>query len=163
MKLKYYLTKEDNLDYWTAYAVWVAFAFGLSFIAAVACSYNQHAKGSGIPELKSILAGVYIFKYLSFRTLIAKIIGLYGALSCGVSTGKEGPYVHIAACITNQLSKLRPFQDINTNNILKKQMLASSVAAGVTATFLAPIGGVLFSIEVTSTYYIVNNLWKAFF
>ena len=42
-------------------------------------------------------------------------------------------------------------------------MLAASVAAGVTATFLAPIGGVLFSIEVTSTYYIVSNLWKTFF
>lgn len=42
-------------------------------------------------------------------------------------------------------------------------MLAASVAAGVTATFNAPIGGVLFSIEVTTTYYAVNDLWKAFF
>jgi H+/Cl- antiporter ClcA len=42
-------------------------------------------------------------------------------------------------------------------------MLAAAVAAGVTATFGAPIGGVLFSIEVTSTYYFVSNLWKAFF
>ena len=42
-------------------------------------------------------------------------------------------------------------------------MLAASVAAGVTATFGTPIGGVLFSIEVTSTYYMVSNLWKAFF
>ena len=42
-------------------------------------------------------------------------------------------------------------------------MLAASVAAGVTAAFVAPIGGVLFSIEVTSTYYMVNHLWKAFF
>jgi chloride channel 2 len=42
-------------------------------------------------------------------------------------------------------------------------MLAAAVAAGVTSTFGAPIGGVLFSIEVTSTYYVVGNLWKAFF
>ena len=42
-------------------------------------------------------------------------------------------------------------------------MLAAAVAAGVTATFGAPIGGVLFSIEVTATYYMVSNLWKAFF
>ena len=42
-------------------------------------------------------------------------------------------------------------------------MLAASAAAGVTCAFTAPIGGVLFSIEVTSTYYMVNNLWKAFF
>lgn len=42
-------------------------------------------------------------------------------------------------------------------------MLAASVAIGVVATFGAPIGGVLFSIEVTSTYYFVSNLWKTFF
>ena len=37
------------------------------------------------------------------------------------------------------------------------------MAAGIAATFGAPIGGVLFSIEVTSTFYVVSNLWKAFF
>ena len=42
-------------------------------------------------------------------------------------------------------------------------MLAASVAAGVTATIGAPIGGVLFSIEISSTYYMVSNFWKAFF
>ena len=49
------------------------------------------------------------------------------------------------------------------NHQLKKQMLAAAVAAGVTATFGAPIGGLLFSIEVTSTYYMVSNLWRTFF
>jgi len=42
-------------------------------------------------------------------------------------------------------------------------MYAAAIAAGVTATFGAPIGGVLFSIEVSSTYYMVSNFWKAFF
>ena len=42
-------------------------------------------------------------------------------------------------------------------------MYAAAIAAGVTAVFGAPIGGVLFSIEVSSTYYMVSNLWKAFF
>jgi chloride channel 2 len=42
-------------------------------------------------------------------------------------------------------------------------MMAAAVAAGITATFGAPIGGVLFSIEVSSTYYMVSNFWKAFF
>jgi len=32
-------------------------------------------------------------------------------------------------------------------------MLAAGLAAGVTTSFSAPIGGVLFSIEVTSSYY----------
>jgi len=42
-------------------------------------------------------------------------------------------------------------------------MYAAAIAAGVTATFGAPIGGVLYSIEVSATYYMVSNLWKAFF
>ena len=61
------------------------------------------------------------------------------------------------------MSRCRWFRDIFTNQSLKKQMLGASVAAGISATFGAPIGGVLYSIEVTSTYYMVGNLWKAFF
>lgn len=113
--------------------------------------------------MKSILAGVNIFRYLSFRTLLGKILGLFSALAGGLSVGKEGPFVHISAGIVNKLSKFAPFRDIYKNQSLKKQMLTASVAAGVTATFGAPIGGVLFSIEVSSTYYMVGNLWKAFF
>lgn len=37
------------------------------------------------------------------------------------------------------------------------------MAAGIAATFGSPIGGVLFSIEVTATYYIVNNMWRGIF
>ena len=74
-----------------------------------------------------------------------------------MSVGKEGPFVHIAACIANKLAKISIFKDIN--NATKKNMLAAAVGAGVTATFGTPIGGVLFSIEVTSSNYIVANLW----
>jgi len=70
--------------------------------------------------------------------------------------------VHISACIANKLAKLSIFKDIN-NSAIKKSMLAAAVGAGVTATFGTPIGGVLFSIEVTSSYYIVANLWRTFF
>ena len=41
-------------------------------------------------------------------------------------------------------------------------MLAASVAAGIGANLGAPIGGVLFSIEVTSTYYPLRNYWHAY-
>ncbi|OTF76265.1 hypothetical protein BLA29_005791, partial [Euroglyphus maynei] len=34
------------------------------------------ATGSGIPEMKTILRGVILHEYLSFRTLVAKLIGL---------------------------------------------------------------------------------------
>ena len=41
--------------------------------------------------------------------------------------------------------------------------MAAAVAAGVVATFGAPVGGVLFSIEVTATFYSVKNLFRSLF
>lgn len=153
-----------ELHWGISYLIWIGITL---FFTAIAASIGQFiskdAEGSGIPEMKSILAGVNIYRYLSFRTLLGKILGLFAGMSAGLSVGKEGPFVHIAAGIVNKLSKFKPFSDIQHNQSLKKQMLAASVAAGVTATFGAPIGGVLLSIEVTSTYYMVSNLWRTFF
>lgn len=42
-------------------------------------------------------------------------------------------------------------------------MLSAACAIGVASTFYSPIGGVLFSIEVTSVYFAVRNYWRGFF
>lgn len=55
------------------------------------------------------------------------------------------------------------FRSIGANDHLRRQVLAAGCAAGVSASFGAPVGGVLFSIEVTSTYYSISHLWKAMF
>jgi len=41
------------------------------------------ADGSGIPEMKTVLSGITIYKYFSFETLIAKMVGLYACLVAG--------------------------------------------------------------------------------
>lgn len=161
---KLQVCKENGGNWAINFLTWISITLFLTAIAASIGQFiSKDSEGSGIPEMKSILAGVNIYRYLSFRTLIGKCLGLFAAISAGLSVGREGPFVHVAAGIVNKLSKFKPFNDIYHNQSLKRQMLTASVAAGVTATFGAPIGGVLFSIEVTSTYYMVNNLWKAFF
>lgn len=45
--------------------------------------------GSGIPELKTILRGVVLKEYLTFRTLVTKFVGLVMALGSGLPLGKE--------------------------------------------------------------------------
>jgi hypothetical protein len=45
--------------------------------------------GSGIPEMKTILRGVVLKEYLTFRTGVAKVVALTAALGSGMPLGKE--------------------------------------------------------------------------
>ncbi|KAF5922217.1 hypothetical protein HPG69_007105 [Diceros bicornis minor] len=120
--------------------------------------------GSGIPEMKTILRGVVLKEYLTLKTFVAKVIGLTCALGSGMPLGKEGPFVHIASLCAALLSKfLSLFGGIYENESRKTEMLAAACAVGVGCCFAAPIGGVLFSIEVTSTFFAVRNYWRGFF
>eukprot|EP00349_Pseudokeronopsis_sp_Brazil_P010485 CAMPEP_0202980430 /NCGR_PEP_ID=MMETSP1396-20130829/86361_1 /ASSEMBLY_ACC=CAM_ASM_000872 /TAXON_ID= /ORGANISM="Pseudokeronopsis sp., Strain Brazil" /LENGTH=68 /DNA_ID=CAMNT_0049720411 /DNA_START=170 /DNA_END=373 /DNA_ORIENTATION=- len=67
----------------------------------------MEAEGSGIPELKAIMSGLNIFKYFSFQTYFAKALGIVSGLAAGLSVGKEGPFVHMSACIGSKLAKLK--------------------------------------------------------
>ena len=49
------------------------------------------------------------------------------------------------------------------NKSIRHQMIAAAIAVGVSATFGAPIGGVLFSIELSTNVYNIHNLWKALY
>ncbi|XP_074040499.1 chloride channel protein 2 isoform X2 [Leptinotarsa decemlineata] len=149
----------------TQYAAWVSLPlclilFGAGFVQLVA----PQSIGSGIPEMKTILRGVALKEYLTFRTLIAKVVGLTATLGSGMPLGKEGPFVHIASIAATLLSKLvTGFQGIYENESRTTEMLAAACAVGVASCFAAPVGGVLFSIEVTTTYFAVRNYWRGFF
>eukprot|EP01119_Soliformovum_irregulare_P016972 TRINITY_DN4996_c0_g1_i4.p1 TRINITY_DN4996_c0_g1~~TRINITY_DN4996_c0_g1_i4.p1 ORF type:complete len:595 (-),score=108.49 TRINITY_DN4996_c0_g1_i4:40-1824(-) len=121
------------------------------------------SSGSGIPEVKTILSGNPPPPLvLEIRTLIAKVIGLIFAVGSGASLGKVGPFVHIGALIINNVAKLGVFKKIKANKQLMQQMLGVGCAIGYGASLGTPIGGVLLSIEVTSTYYALRNYWYSF-
>lgn len=125
---------------------------------------SSKAIGSGIPQIKSLLAGYDIENYLSLKTLFAKILGLFFALLGSLVIGTEGPFLHISCILGYNLCFLfKNFEPFRTNQTLKKQLLSAASAVGVTSSFGTPIGGVLFSIEVTSNFYYVEEYWKAFF
>ena len=95
--------------------------------------------------------------------MVAKIVGLFAALVGGASVGKVGPYIHLSCLICNRLMKLEFFSSINRSTSSKNNMLAAACAAGITLSLGTPLGGVLFSIECTSSIYVVSNIWKSFF
>lgn len=134
--------------------------FSAGFVHLVA----PQSIGSGIPEMKTILRGVALNEYLTFRTLVAKVIGLTATLGSGMPLGKEGPFVHIASIVATLLGRLvTPFRGIYANESRNTEMLAAACAVGVGSCFAAPVGGVLFSIEVTTVYFAVRNYWRGFF
>jgi H+/Cl- antiporter ClcA len=114
-----------------------------------------------------MLSGFFKKEAVAFRVLILKSIALVLSYGSGLSVGKEGPYVHLAACVANALLCIRPFStELGGNETKRSMMLAVHTACsalGIAATFGSPIGGVLFSIEVTSTYYLIHNYWRSFF
>jgi H+/Cl- antiporter ClcA len=138
------------------------------FIAALCCKHgSDDCAGSGLPQFKYILASemsrASYETLLSFRVFMYKVVGLILSVGGGLSVGSEGPLVLIAACIAHLLMKhIIYFDDILDNSSLTKQILAASAAVGLGSAFNAPVGGLLFSIEVTSTFYLVSNYWKSF-
>ncbi|KAJ7393609.1 Chloride channel protein 2 [Desmophyllum pertusum] len=147
------------------YIVWTSFPLVLiTFSVGFTYLVSPHAIGSGIPEMKVILRGTVLKRYLSLRTLIAKVVGLLTALGSGIPIGKEGPFVHIASMVARSMGKfLASFKGIYTNESRNTEILAAACAVGVSSCFGSPIGGVLFSIEVTATYFAVRNYWRGFF
>ncbi|KJE95626.1 voltage-gated chloride channel protein [Capsaspora owczarzaki ATCC 30864] len=145
------------------YVLWILFSITFGVFAIGFTHYvAPTAVGSGIPEMKTILKGIDLFHYLSLRTLLAKFMGLCTALGAGLPLGKEGPSVHISSIISHKLSR-HVFKSIGRNEARRMEMLSAACAVGVSSNFGAPIGGVLFSIEVTSTYFAVRNYWRGFF
>ncbi|VEL23365.1 unnamed protein product, partial [Protopolystoma xenopodis] len=116
---------------------------------------------SGIAEIKTILCGFTIPDFLGPWVLIAKFFSLLLAVSSGLFIGYEGPMVHVAACWSNLVAMLMPRSVVD--EVERRELLSASVAAGISASFGAPIGGVLFSLEEASSYFPLKTLFRCFF
>ncbi len=105
------------------------------------------AAGSGIPEIKTILSGFVIPHFLDFKVLLVKAMGATFAVATGMCLGKEGPFVHISTCAGYLVSSL--FPKYRENGRKMREMLSVACSSGLSVAFGAPIGGVLFSYEVS--------------
>jgi len=122
--------------------------------------YAPQAAGSGIAEIKVILGGFVMKRFLGIRTLFLKIIGLTMSVAAGMAVGKEGALAHVGTAWGHVLS--RPFLKYSTNEVKRAEVLSAATAAGVCAAFGSPLGGVLFSLEVVSSYFPPKTIWRSF-
>uniref|UniRef100_A0A7I4Y3S6 Chloride channel protein n=1 Tax=Haemonchus contortus TaxID=6289 RepID=A0A7I4Y3S6_HAECO len=160
--------KDMTLPFFTwllSFSSWCTYTVGMVSLAATFVHYvSPQAIGSGISEMKTVIRGVILKDYLTFKTLASKTFGVALALGSGIPIGKMGPFVHIASATANQLSRFASrFDPAFKNETRRAECLAAACAVGVACTFSAPVGGVLFSIEVTTMYFSVRSYWRGFF
>ncbi|KAL1917300.1 uncharacterized protein VTP21DRAFT_4956 [Calcarisporiella thermophila] len=137
-----------------------------SILFATTCAhlvriFAPYAAGSGISEIKCILAGFVMKGFLGGWTLLMKSIGLALSVASGLSIGKEGPSVHMACCVGNVVSRM--FGKYKRNKAKTREIIAASSAAGVAVAFGSPIGGVLFSLEEMCSNFPMKTMWRSFY
>ena len=139
------------------------FVFSVAFATAASIlvqKYATYAKHSGIPEIKTVLGGFVMRRFMGGWTLAVKSLGLCLAVASGLWLGKEGPLVHVACCCANIFMKLSPA--LNDNEARKREVFSAAAAAGISVAFGSPIGGVLFSLEQLSYYFPDKTMWQSF-
>ncbi len=70
------------------------------------------------------------------------------SIGVGASVGREGPMVHLGAVLGSAVARLFRLRQSST-----RTLLGCGVAAGVAASFNAPIAGVFFALEVVVGHY----------
>ena len=127
--------------------------------------YGPGAAGSGVAEMIGYMNGVNYPGFLGINTLITKIFGVVMAVSAKLCIGKEGPLAHIGANWGVLAAYIPGFGfESMRNDFSKRQLIAAGGSAGVSAAFGAPIGGAMFSFEMSmaGTFWNFKMLWYTF-
>ena len=121
-----------------------------AFIVWTTRRWFPTAGGSGIPQVKAALdpalpAG-QASAFASLRLTLAKIGLSVAGFAAGLSIGREGPSVQVAAGVMQHARRwLSPGSSIDA-----RALLIAGGAAGIAAAFNAPLAGVVFAIEELS-------------
>ncbi|XP_033084045.1 chloride channel protein ClC-Ka isoform X4 [Trachypithecus francoisi] len=162
-----WLYREIGDSHLLRYLSWTVYPVALvSFSSGFSQSITPSSGGSGIPELKTMLAGVILEDYLDIKNFGAKVVGLSCTLATGSTLflGKVGPFVHLSVMMAAYLGRVRTRTIGEPENKSKQnEMLVAAAAVGVATVFGAPFSGVLFSIEVMSSHFSVWDYWRGFF
>jgi CIC family chloride channel protein len=116
-------------------------AIGGAVASWITARFAPEARGHGVPEVMAAVA-------LHGGAMRPRIIGIKALASAtsigfGGSCGREGPIVQIGSAIGSVLGRA-----VRAPAPVVRTLVACGAAAGISATFNAPIGGVFFASEV---------------
>jgi chloride channel protein, CIC family len=75
--------------------------------------------------------------------IFVKAMGAALSLGCGASVGREGPIAQIGGAIGSTFAQARRLSAIRS-----KVLVAAGAGAGIATTFNAPMGGMMFALEI---------------
>lgn len=103
--------------------------------------FAREAKGHGVPEVMEAIAlkgGV-----IRPRVAVVKSIASAITISTGGSVGQEGPIIQVGSALGSTIGQL-----LKVSPDRLKILVGCGAAAGIAATFNAPIAGAFFALEV---------------
>lgn len=132
---------QQVFQYLGAYYVVLIPALGGLILGPLVYFLAREAQGHGVPEVMAAVTmngGV-----IRPRVVIVKTLASALTIGSGGSVGREGPIVQIGSAIGSAIGQ---FRRVSPQRL--KALVACGAAGGIAATFNAPIGGVLFALEV---------------
>ena len=119
---------------------WFTVLAGIGYVLCRIVRRDGMTSGSGIPQIKGILAGEMHMHWA--RVLVLKFVGAVLGIGAGLSLGREGPSVQLGACVGQGIGRLG-----HRSRAESRYLLTAGAGAGLAAAFNAPLAGVIFCLE----------------
>jgi CIC family chloride channel protein len=116
-------------------------AIGGLLAGPIIAYFAKEAKGHGVPEVMQAL--VLRGGRIRPRVVVAKVIASALCIGSGGSAGREGPIVQVGSALGSTIGQWLQLSEARIRNLV-----ACGAAAGIAATFNAPIAGVVFAMEI---------------
>jgi CIC family chloride channel protein len=133
-----------TIEYIAALPFWwklLAPAIGGLFVGFIVHYISSEAKGHGVPEVME--AVVLRGGRMRPRVVAAKLLASGICIGSGGSVGREGPIVQIGAALGSTIG-----QWLKIDQRRLRTLVGCGAAAGIAATFNAPVAGALFAVEI---------------
>jgi CIC family chloride channel protein len=141
----------DLLTMALAAPLWVKIlipATGGLLVGIVVYFFAREAKGHGVPEVMEAVA--LRDGRMRTRVVFVKAFASAICIGSGGSVGREGPIVQIGSAMGSAIGRL-----VKISGARLRTLVASGAAAGIAATFNAPMAGTLFSLEIILSEFAV--------
>lgn len=120
-------------------------------VGPIVAFWAPETRGAGVPEV--IEAVVAHEGRIRHRTTLFKLATTVISIGSGASVGREGPIVHMGSSVGSSIAQL-----IKLSPEWRRVFLACGAAAGIAATFNAPMAGLLFAAEIILVDFQVSYL-----